>query len=472
MRVSAGARLLVIVGAIILTINVVGSVHAALPAVKPAFPIRPPAPTATAAPPPLPLSPATGLVPGWLHTDGTRIVDASSRTVRLAAINWYGAEGTDFVPGGLAYRPYMDILRTIKKLGFNTIRLPFSNWIVDYNPIVRLHLEANPQFRNMHAMDILDRVIAGARKVGLMVILDNHRSGPGWTAQENGLWYSLPRFTSQGWVDDWAAVARRYANNPAVIGFDLRNEPHSRGPGEEILSQGYVKLGATWGPFNGVDDPTTDWRLAAEKAGDAIQAVNPRVLIIVEGVEIYPYKNPLTGPSCPYNIPATNGYCADLYWWGGNLEGAKQYPVILNVPHQLVYSAHEYGPNMHGQRWIVPTMTELSWQQEMYKHWGYLLQATGPNVAPVWIGEFGTPTHSVVDVRDKQGNSQGAWFQALISYLKQNTNVGWGYWSINGTRSGAAARYYGQRDSFGVLTTDWAHLSLSPLLKSLHEITP
>jgi len=49
----------------------------------------------------------------------------------------------------------------------------------------------------MRALDIMDSIINGARQVGLMVILDDHRSDAGWTAQENGLWYSLPRYTTQ-----------------------------------------------------------------------------------------------------------------------------------------------------------------------------------------------------------------------------------------------------------------------------------
>ena len=87
-------------------------------------------------------------------------------------------------------------------------------------------------------------------------------------------------------------LAKRYAGNDAVIGVDLHNEPHGK---------------ATWGS----GDPATDWRLAAEKAGNAILAANPNLLIIVEGIEQYK---------------------GDWYWWGGNLMGARADPVRLNVP--------------------------------------------------------------------------------------------------------------------------------------------
>jgi endoglucanase len=48
-------------------------------------------------------------------------------------------------------------------------------------------------------------------------------------------------------------LARRYKGNPAVVGADLSNEPHGA---------------ATWGD----DNLATDWRLAAERGGNAILA--------------------------------------------------------------------------------------------------------------------------------------------------------------------------------------------------------
>ena len=415
---------------------------------------------------PIPLAPAHGTIPGWLHTDGTWIVDAKNHPIRLASVNWYGAEGATFVPGGLSNRRYMDILRTIKALGFNSIRYAFSLELVETNPVIRRHVDANPGFRGKRALQIMDTILAGARQVGLMVILadmnlEAHAGGP----ETHTLWYHPPHYTQQVWIHDWLTLARRYRDNPAVVGFDLHNEPHSNGPGLEILGMGYLRQGATWGPFRGRDNPATDWRLAAEQAGNAILRVNPHVLIIVEGVEVYPYRNPLRGALCPYRIPATDGYCADLYWWGGNLQGVRQYPVVLAVPHQLVYSPHEYGPNLHGQRWITPTMTERDWQGEMYRHWGYLLDARGPNAAPLWVGEFGTSTSSNLGVRDPRGNLQGTWFSALIDYLQRQRSIGWAYWPLNGTVPGGS-----RREGYGLLSRDWRHISNHQVFERLRSI--
>ena len=61
-----------------------------------------------------------------LSTDGNEIVDSKGRTVVLQGVNWFGFETANHVPHGLWSRDYRDMLRQIKREGFNTIRLPFS----------------------------------------------------------------------------------------------------------------------------------------------------------------------------------------------------------------------------------------------------------------------------------------------------------------------------------------------------------
>jgi len=219
---------------------------------------------------------------GYWHTSGNRIVDAHGHSVRIAAVNWFGMENLYFVPAGLDRQPLDTILARVRSFGFNTIRLPFSNQMVESNPIVRAHLNANPNLRGLHALEILDRIVAAAGLHDLRIILDNGRSSAGTYPQENGLWYTK-RYPEQSWIRDWVELAQRYEGNPTVVGVDLRNEPHTAGPGPWSL-QAYLHQGATWGPYRGIEDKATDWRLAAERAGNAVLAVNPLLLIIVEGL--------------------------------------------------------------------------------------------------------------------------------------------------------------------------------------------
>src|SRR5690349_24209105 len=71
---------------------------------------------------------------GYWHTSGNQILDSNNQPVRIAGINWYGFETTDAIAHGLWAQDYHTIINNIKALGYNTIRLPFSNQMVESNP--------------------------------------------------------------------------------------------------------------------------------------------------------------------------------------------------------------------------------------------------------------------------------------------------------------------------------------------------
>src|SRR5487761_670978 len=327
---------------------------------------------------------ATGAGTGFWHTSGNQILDSAGNPVRIAGVNWYGFETPDEIAHGLWAQDYHAIIDDIKNLGYNTIRIPFSNQMVE-TPIVPQNLSfyntgpINTDLKGLNSLQILDKIIAYAGQDGLKVILDDHRSEAGESAEQNGLWYTSA-YPAAAWVNDWATLAKRYAGNPAVVGFDLRNEPHT--PAGDTYAQG-----ATWG----TGDTTTDVRLAYEQAGNAILAANPGALIFCEGIG--------ENPTSSGGINST--------WWGGDLALAGQYPVTLSSPGHVVYSAHDYGPNLFQQTWFNSSTT-----------------------AAVWVGEFGTDNNAA-DVSSSAAGSQGQWFASLVSYVKSNPWMGWTYWALN-----------------------------------------
>ncbi|WP_051978235.1 glycoside hydrolase family 5 protein [Edaphobacter aggregans] len=333
---------------------------------------------------------------GYWHTSGSQILNSRGLTVRIQGINWYGFETVREIPGGLTLQDYRTILDTIRRSGFNTVRIPLSNQMLE-QPIVPSSIgfinergPINEPLRGLNSLEILDRIIEHAGSLGLKVILDNHRSEAGNSAEQSGLWYT-PDFPETMWIADWQRLAHRYANNTTVIGFDLRNEPHNAAGG-----------GACWDC--GGD---RDWHLAAQRAGDAVLAINPRLLIFVEGVD------------------AVDG---DFYWWGGNLEGVSRSPVRLSVPNQLVYSPHTYGPNEYRQRWFNASTTPASLEAVWTRHWAFISQR---GIAPIWVGEFGTGNR-IDDITGAAPGSQAQWFQSLVAFLGRNPEISWTSWALNG----------------------------------------
>jgi len=127
-----------------------------------------------------------------LHTSGASIVDASGRPVRLSLVSWYGAESPDYVVGGLAYRPVREIIGQIVALGFNGVRLPWSNQMWESDPkVAARYVAANPQFAGERARTIFEQVVSDLAAAGLMVVLDNHNSDAEWCCSftdGNTLW--------------------------------------------------------------------------------------------------------------------------------------------------------------------------------------------------------------------------------------------------------------------------------------------
>jgi endoglucanase len=334
---------------------------------------------------------------GYWHTSGNQILDSNNKAVRISGINWSGFESPSEVVHGLYAQDYKYILNGIKSNGYNTIRLPFSNQMVEF-PIVPTSAyiaysnstgPINTDLQGLDSLQILDRIVAYAGEIGLRIILDNHRSDAGETAEENGLWYT-PYYPEADWIGDWEMLAERYKGNSTVIGMDLRNEPHSAGTD-----------GACWS----CGTEANDWHLAAERGGNAILKVNPKLLVFVEGTDTKENNS---------------------YWWGGNLLGVKSAPVVLDVKHQLVYSAHDYGPVLYPQSWFNAKTTPASLDALWTEMWGYVSQ---DKIAPVWVGEFGTP-NTAASLESSVAGSQGQWFESLVAYLDKNSNISWTYWDM------------------------------------------
>ena len=71
---------------------------------------------------------AAGTGVGYLHTNGNKIVDSTGATVRLTGINWFGMETDNRTFHGLwSSEPWRTQLNHMAQLGYNTLRVPYSN---------------------------------------------------------------------------------------------------------------------------------------------------------------------------------------------------------------------------------------------------------------------------------------------------------------------------------------------------------
>ena len=359
-----------------------------------------------------------------LSASGRYIVDAHGRRVRLAGVNWYGAHEDDGVAPGLDRADRHTLARRIAMHGFNSVRLPFSLWMTEQAaPVPDEYLAANPDLSGATPMQVYDACVEALTGAGLIVIPNCHTLDAGWCcseSDESGLWFNN-RWPAAKFFAAWQSIAARYKANPLVAGMDIMNEPRRSRVGWRVLTP-------TWGTR-----PKTDLAAMYTAVGNLIHEVSPEVLIICEGL----------------------GFAADL-------TGVASYPVRLERPGKVVYSLHDYA-------WYHPAeQPRAAYLEQMERAGGYLLSQ---QIAPVWIGEFGSDTRSLAGFSGVWWNNFAAWVTAQ--------DVDWCWWALNPTQprgtvpaTGQHRSDWGDQEPWGLLAPEWRGVANPAVLDILKEMIP
>src|SRR3954453_2850878 len=113
---------------------------------------------------PLPAASAAtgGTGAGYLHTSGNKILDSTGATVRLTGLNWFGMETDNKTFHGLwSSNPWRNQLDTMASLGYNTLRIPFSDDALKSDAVATgINDYVNPDLVGKSPLQILDAVIA------------------------------------------------------------------------------------------------------------------------------------------------------------------------------------------------------------------------------------------------------------------------------------------------------------------------
>lgn len=190
----------------------------------------------------------------FISVNGREIITPDGKPLLLRGVNlgfWLEPEGYPFgFDGRFAIREFYDIIANligpddakkfwqkyqdnfitradiayIRQLGLNSVRIPF-----DYR------IFADEFFLGSHqprGFQLMDSVLSWCRQEGVYAILDMHCAPggqAGWTTDDGYLYPWLfednGEESRQQTIEIWTAIARRYANNTNLIGYDLLGEP-------------------------------------------------------------------------------------------------------------------------------------------------------------------------------------------------------------------------------------------------------
>ena len=349
----------------------------------------------------------------WLHCEGSRIFDKDGKEVWLTGANWFGFNCTENSPHYLWSGDIDDLVRDIADHGVNILRLPVStellyNWMIgDPDPIESINPNNDPSYpfnvdliradgSVVDSKELFDILLAKCKHYGVKAFIDIHSPESNNSGHNYGLWYGKSFTANDGkkvevttdvWIETLAWCAEEYKNDDTLLGFDLKNEPHSK--------YGGAPIDAIWDD----SDAPNNWKKAAEDCADAILKKNPNALILIEGVE---------------------GFEGHGAWWGGNLRGVRKYPVKPDAgTGQIVYSPHDYGPIVSDQTWFHKDFTEATLLDDYWRDtWAYLVEE---DMYPLLIGEWGGKL---------DGGDNEKWLGLLRDYMIKH-HINHTFWCLN-----------------------------------------
>lgn len=248
----------------------------------------------------------------------------------------------------------------------------------------------------------------------LLVMVNVHRTvASAWPGE--GLWYDSEVSESDA-ISSWTLLAKQLCRHWNFFAADLVNEPRK----------------GSWGRGR-----PTDWNKAAERMGDAVLSVCPRLLIFVQGVA--------GEPGAP-----DDGGVQEGYFWGENLYGVHTAPIRLRDQSKLVYSPHTCTSAPNTRRAAIHRHISLPHEPHLLRiHFGTdLCLADGPgtvkqqsyfptcsgggckmeepfpaNMPPIWDRHFGfvaqQTKHAVVigEFGGVYTSFDKQWQDAFVTYL-------------------------------------------------------
>ena len=343
----------------------------------------------------------------WLTTDGSKIVDMNGDEVWLTGVNWFGYNTGTNLFDGVWNCNLKESIEGIADHGFNLLRIPMSaelllQWKNGEYPQANYNQAYNSELNSLNSLEIFDYVLQLCEENGIKVMIDIHTVKTDASGHNYPLWYRED-MTTEDFIEALTWIAERYKNNDTIIAYDLKNEPHGKASESEF---------AIW------NDSTKEnnWKMVAEEAGNAILDVNPNVLIVIEGIQIYPID--------PVGNDFTSTNDEDYYntWWGGNLMAVKDYPIDFGSEErnkQIVYSPHDYGPLVYEQPWFEGGFSfDSLYKDAWYDYWLYIEEE---DIAPILIGEWG-------------GFMDGGPNEEWMTYLRQliaEKNIHFTFWCYN-----------------------------------------
>jgi endoglucanase len=345
----------------------------------------------------------------FIHAEGTRLVDSQGNVFAVKGINlgnWLVPEGYMFKfkqarsPQEIAgvvetlvgtteaarfWTQFRDVyiakddIAFVKATGFNTIRVPL-NW--------RLFVESGADGADRFegpGWPLLDRLVQWCSDIGLRVIIDlhaapggqtgvNHDDGPGFP-----LVFYVPRYRQQT-IALWRQLAAHYHDEPAILGYDLLNEPIS--------------------PYSDMNYLNSQLEPLYRDIVAAIRSVDPNHVVLLAGAQ---WSTNFAVFDRPFDSNAV--YTYHKFWINPTRDGVQEYlnfsdrwkvPVLIGETGEFNNSWNEKFRQLHERFGI-------GWIFWPYKNLDSELSVVSIERPPGWdlVADVGSSNNAVLPSREQ-----------------------------------------------------------------------
>ncbi|MBL7697014.1 MAG: cellulase family glycosylhydrolase [Chitinophagaceae bacterium] len=353
----------------------------------------------------------------FVHAEGNLIKNENGNAITLRGVA-FGNEVWSNKEVPATHHNEADYQR-LKDMHMNAVRF--------YLNYKTFESDNNPYSYKQTGWDWIDQNVAWAKKYGVFLILNMHYPQGGYQSAGTGdaLWNVVEnqnRLTAL-----WAAIAKRYKDEPTIIGFGLVNEPI---------------------PVSSLQQ----WKDLAQRITTEIRKEDKNHIVFLER-PIYIKSNPPEDANL--NFPMINDdnvvyefhdydphpYTHQLFDWTGLGDGGK-YPdeSIFSYTNGSWYTATFNNPKL-----AAGTTNWTHFEGEKYK-------ITDPKIKvglPALVGANVQGTVFFDDIEIKEFDENGNFTRTVIA-MNLNNNNGWSYWSIDGSGGGAVTNNTGNSDNSSI----------------------
>lgn len=262
---------------------------------------------------------------GWMLQEGYMLQTSdfanAQHEIREKIEELIGKEDTDlFYDMWLANHCRKSDIDSLANWGFNAVRLPMHYNLftlpIEDEPVTGQHTWLDKGF------EMVDDLVQWCKDNNMYVLLDLH-AAPGGQGYESGISDYDPdkpslwerKANRDKTVALWKKLAERYADEPAILGYDLINEPNWDLPGNALLRSLYRQI------------------------TDSIRTVDQKHMIFIEGNW---FANDFTGLTPPWD---ENMVYSPHKYWSYNDQGSIYWAVAIGNAYNVPVFFGESGEN-------------------------------------------------------------------------------------------------------------------------------